>query len=80
MRGDLSFAQPLAKLVSDTLGHPAGVHEHQRRPVFQHVPGDQIQDLSHLLSRCDRAELIAGQFQGEVELAAVAGVHDGTPR
>ena len=80
VRGDLALPQPLAQLVGDPLGHPPGVHEDQRGPVLQHVPGDQVQDLVHLLGRRHRAELVAGQFQGEVELAAVAGVHDRAAR
>ena len=51
MGGDLALAEPLAQLVRDPLGHPPGVDEHQRGPVLLHVPGDQVQDLGHLLGR-----------------------------
>ena len=45
-----------------------------------HVPGDQVQDLRHLLGGGHRAELVVGQLQGQVQLPAVAGIHDRAPR
>ena len=72
-------AEPLAQLVGDPLGHAPGVDEHQRGPVAGHVPRDHVQDLRHLLPGGDRAELVVGQFQGEVQLPAVAGIHDRAP-
>ncbi len=79
MGRDLALPEPLAQLVRDPLGHPPGVHEHQRRAVLLHVPGDQVEDLGHLLPGSDRAELVTGQLQGQVEVAAVPGVHDRAP-
>ena len=80
MRRDLAVAEPLAQLVRDPLGQPPGVDEDQRGPVLLHVAGDQVDDLGHLLGRRDRAQLVVGQLQGQVELAAVAGVHDRAAR
>ena len=80
MRRDLPVAEPLAQLVSDPLGHPPGVDEHQRGPVRTHMAGDQVQDLVHLLRGRDRAGLVTGQLEGQVQFPAVAGVHDRAPR
>ena len=44
-----------------------------------HVTGDQVQDLGHLPGGGHRAQLIVGQLQGEVQLPAVAGIHDRAP-
>ena len=79
VRGHLGaelVAEPFAQLVGDPLGHAPGVDEHQRGPVAGHVARDQVQDLGHLLGGGDRAELVVGQLQGEVQLPAVAGIDD----
>jgi len=80
MGRDVTVSEPLAELVRHPLGHPPVVHEHQGRPVLLHMPGDQVEDLGHLLGRGDRAELVVGQLQGQVKVAAVPGVHDRAPR
>ena len=72
-------AEPLAQLVGDPLGHAPGVDEHQRGPVAGHVARDHVQDLRHLLPGGNRTELVVGQFQGEVQPPAVAGIHDRAP-
>jgi len=48
--------------------------------VALHVAGDHLQDLGHLLGRRDRAQLVVGQLQGQVEVAPVPGVHDRAAR
>ncbi len=73
-------AQQFAQLVGDPLGHAPGVDEYQRGPVPAHVPGDQVKELRHLPGRGHRAELVVGQLQGQVEVPAVPGIHDGAPR
>ena len=73
-------AEPFAQLVGDPLGHAPGVDEHQRGPVAGHVARDQVQDLRHLLRGGDRAELVVGQLQGQVQPPAVAGIHDRAAR
>ncbi len=80
MRGDPALAKPLGQLIGDPLGHPAGIDENQRRPVFSYLPGDQIQDLGQLVRRRHRAELVTGELKRDVQLAAVPGVHDRAPR
>jgi hypothetical protein len=83
VRGHLGsdlVAEPFAQLVGDPLGHAAGVDEHQRGPVAGHVARDHVQDLRRLLRRGDRAQLVVGQFQGQVQSPAVAGIHDRAAR
>ena len=82
MCGHLSaelVAEPFTQLVGDPLSHAPGVDEHQRGPIPGHVTGDQVQDLGHLPGGGHRAELIVGQLQGEIQLPAVAGIHDRAP-
>jgi len=78
--GDLILAEPLAQLVSDPLGHPPGVDEHQCGPVAFHVLGDALEDLPHLLRGGHRSELVVRQLQGQVQGALVPDVDDGAPR
>ncbi len=80
MRGDLAVAEPLAELVRDPLGHPPGVDEDDRGLVLMHVAGDQVEDLGHLLGGGYGPEFVAWQLHAQVELAAVARVHDGAAR
>ena len=80
MGGDLVFSHPLGQEVGETLGQPAGVHEDQRGPVLGHVRGDAVEDLSPLLVGGHGLELALGKLDGEVQLAAVAQVHDAARR
>ena len=41
-----------------------------------HQLGDAVEHLAHLLAGHHRLELAVGQLEGQVELAAVAGVDD----
>ena len=66
--------------MGDPLGHAPGIDEHQRGPVAGHVARDHVQDLRRLLHRGDRAELVVGQLQGQVQPPAVARIHDRAPR
>ena len=79
LRAEL-ISEPFAQLVGDSLGHAAGVDEHQRGPVTGHVGRDHVQDLRRLLRRGDRAELVVGQFQGQVQPPAMTGIHDRAAR
>ena len=76
VRGDDVVAEPLAELVGQALGEPAGVHEHERGVVLAHELGDPVEHVVHLLGRGDRLELAVGQLEREVEVALVAGVDD----
>ena len=80
VRGHLPLAEPFAQLVRDPLGHAAGVDEHQRGPVRRPRGRRSGPGSRHLLRGGDRAELVVGQLEGQVQLPAVAGVHDRAPR
>jgi hypothetical protein len=67
-------AQPLAQLVREALGQPAGVDEHERGAVLDHECRHLVDDVVHLLGRGDRLELAVGQVEPEVEVAPVAHV------
>ena len=76
VRGDDVVAEPLAELVREPLGQPAGVDEHERGAVLADERGDAVEHVGHLLGRRDRFELAVGQLEREVEVALVAGVDD----
>ncbi len=60
MGGDLVRAEDFAQKVGQTLGQPAGVHEHQSRPVALHVGGDALDYLAHLFLGKDGRQLLLG--------------------
>ena len=76
MGGDLVRAEDLAQQVSQALGQPAGVDEHERCLVALHVLGDPRHDLAHLFLGKDGRHLLFGQFDADPQVAAVAAVHD----
>ena len=51
VRGDHVVAEPLAELVREPLGEPAGVDEHERGAVLAHELGDPVEHVVHLLGR-----------------------------
>ena len=69
-------AEPLAQLVGQPLGQPAGVDEHDRRAVAGDVLGDAVEHAAHLGVRRQRLELAVGQLDGDVERPPVPGVDD----
>ena len=69
-------AEPVGQLVGDTLGHPPGVHEHERRAVLLDVAGDALEHRRHLLVGRHGAELVVGQLDGDVEAPLVPDVDD----
>ena len=77
VRGDHVVAEPLPELVREPLGQAAGVHEHQRGAVLPHVRSDPIEHVGHLLVGRHRFELAVGQLEREIEVALMAGIHDG---
>ena len=77
MRRDLAFADPLAQVSRDALGHPPRVHENQRRLVRRDQLGQPVVVLLPHLVRHDGAERRAGNLEREVERAPVALVDDG---
>ena len=73
--GDLVLAQLLGEVRGDALGELSGVGEDQRGVGFidqlQHSPVDLVPDLVG----ADRAQLGAGDLDGQVQLAPVAAIH-----
>ena len=71
----LLWRETLGELAGQALGHPPGVHEHQGRLVLEHVGGDRVEDLAHLLGGDHRLELARRELDRQVELTLVALVH-----
>ncbi len=76
VRDDVLFADALLERRRDALDQPPRVDEHDRRAMLAHERGDAIVDPAELLVRRDRAELVIGDLDREVEIAAMAGVDD----
>jgi hypothetical protein len=76
VRDHLGLAEALLERVGHPLDQPAGVDEHQRRLVLADQLGDAIVDPAHLLERRHRAELVVGDLDRQVDVAAVAAVDD----
>ncbi len=74
--GDHVVAEPLAQLVGQPLGQPAGVDEHDGRAVAGDVLGDPVEHVVHLGARGHRLELAVGELDGDVERPPVPGVDD----
>ena len=69
--------ETFAELEGEPLGHGAGVDEDERRTMF-------LRELSHAVVDVvpdgvggDGAELVVGDFDGEIEVAAAADFDDG---
>ncbi len=61
----------------DLFDEAAGVDEDQRGAVVLGVGGELVEDLVPHAVGGDGAEFVAGDFDGEVELAALADLDDG---
>ena len=77
MRGDLLFAEALAQVPGDSLGHPSRIDEDERRPMR----ADQLRQtvvvlLPHFVGH-DRAERRSRYFELEVDGPAMTFVDDG---
>ena len=70
------FPEPLGQLMCHTLGHAAGIHEHQGRAALLDVGRDPLQHRRHLLEGRHGTELVVGQLDGDVEVTLMADVHD----
>jgi hypothetical protein len=73
---DVLLAEPLLERGGGPLDQAPRVGEHDRRAVLAHQRGDPVVDPPELLVRGDRAELVVGDLDREVEVAAVSGVDD----
>ena len=62
--------------VGRTLDEPARVDEHDRRAMLLDQRGDPIVDALELLERRDRAELVVGDLDREIDRTAVSRIDD----
>ena len=76
VRGNLVFAEPLAKMVSDPLGQAPRIDKNKRRAVSFDEVGDAIIDLSPDFSGHHCFQRRTGQFNGEIKLSLVASIND----
>ena len=76
VRHHLALAEALLERVADPLDQPARVDEHQRRVVLPDQLGDAVVDPAHLLERRHRGQLVVGDLDREVDVAAVTAVDD----
>ena len=76
MGGDGALAETLRELVGDPFGHPAGVDEHQRRPMILDQFREAGIDLGPDLVRHHRFEGRTRHLDGQVAPALMAGVDD----
>ena len=77
MGGDLVFADALAKMMATRSASRARVDEHQRGAMLQREFGKAVVDLAPHFVGGDGTEFGARDFDGEIELAAMADVDDG---
>jgi hypothetical protein len=76
VRTHAALAQPLGEEVSHTLGQPARVHEHQRRPVLGDKLRDPVEHLAELLGGRHRFELATRDVELEIESTLMAEIDD----
>ena len=67
-----ALAEPLAEVVRDALDEAARVHEDERGAVLRDEVGEAIVELGPLLVGAHRAELVARDLDGEIEVAPLA--------
>src|SRR5947199_6136674 len=76
MRGDGIFSQALAKMMGHTLGQAPRVDKNKSGTMLRRECCDAIVDfVPHFVER-DGAKLAAGNFNGQVEFAPMADLHD----
>ena len=76
MGGHSVAAKPFRQVMRHSLRQTAGVHEDQRGAMLAHELRDAVVDFIPHLMRRDRAQFAGGNFDGKVELALVADLHD----
>ncbi len=77
VRGDVLRAEALGEGEGYLLDEAACVDEDQRGAMVLRVCGELVEDLVPHVVGGDGAELVAGDFDGEIELAALADLDDG---
>ena len=75
--GDVLGADAAGEFEGDFFDEAAGVDEDEGGAVVLRVGGEFVEDLFPHAGVGDGAELVAGDFDGDVELAALAYLDDG---
>ena len=75
--GDVFGADAVGEFEGDFFDEAAGVDEDERGAVILRVGGEFVEDLFPHAGVGDGAEFVAGDFDGDVELAALAYLDDG---
>jgi len=76
MGGDRVFAQALGEFETDLFDELARVDEDQRRAMLIRQACELVEDLAPHRGAGDGAEFIGGDFESEVECAALAYLDD----
>jgi len=76
MRRHVFLAQPLAQLMSNALGEPPRIHEHERRAVRIHQLYDALVNLVPHLVRRDRPQFGRRNLDSKIQRALMAYVDD----
>jgi hypothetical protein len=74
--GDVFFTEALAEGEGEAFGHFARIDEDQGGAMFQGELGEAVVDAFPDGHGGDRAQLVGGDFDAEVELAALACLDD----
>ena len=78
VRGDVLVAQSVAQAARQPFGQPTGIDEDQRGPVGLDQGRHAIVDVAGGLAREHSFQRQVRQFDGKIQLAAMAGVDDAT--
>ena len=74
--GDRVFSQSFAEMMRHALGQPARVDKNKRGTMLGGKRRDAIVNLVPHFVRCHGPQLAAGNFDGKIEFAAMADLHD----
>ena len=77
VRGDVFVADAFGEFEGDFFDKAAGVDEDEGGAVILRVGGEFVEDLFPHAGVGDGAEFVAGDFDGDVEFAALADLDDG---
>ncbi len=76
MGGNCFFSEAFGEMVRDAFGKPPRIDEDQRGTMLQDERGDAVVNFAPHLVGGDRAEFALGDFDRDVQAAAVTGIDD----
>src|SRR5579883_567254 len=76
VRHDETVAQAFVERERNALAHPPRPYKDQRGAVRANTLGDAVVNFAPHLFACNRAQLVAGDLDGQLHLAPMADVHD----